>query len=95
MDTAVDTHTDNLRDTLWRPLAGASRGYALALAVTFLLGAWGLACWGYQIVRGIGVAGIRRPTMWGLYLVNFVFWIGISHAGTLISARAASASKSG
>jgi molybdopterin-containing oxidoreductase family membrane subunit len=45
-----------------------------------------LGCWGYQIVRGIGVAGIRRPTMWGFYLVNFVFWIGISHAGTLISA---------
>jgi len=51
-----------------------------------MAGAWGLACWGYQIVRGIGVAGIRRPTMWGFYLVNFVFWIGISHAGTLISA---------
>jgi Ni/Fe-hydrogenase subunit HybB-like protein len=35
---------------------------------------------------GIGVAGIRRPVFWGFYLVDFVFWIGISHAGTLISA---------
>jgi molybdopterin-containing oxidoreductase family membrane subunit len=86
MNTAVDTCPDNLRETLWRPLVGASRRYALALAFTFVLGAWGLACWGYQIFRGIGVAGIRRPTMWGFYLVNFVFWIGISHAGTLISA---------
>ena len=35
---------------------------------------------------GIGVAGINRPVFWGFYLTNFVFWIGISHAGTLISA---------
>ena len=47
---------------------------------------WGLASWGYQLRHGIGVAGIRRPVFWGFYLVNFVFWIGISHAGTLISA---------
>jgi Ni/Fe-hydrogenase subunit HybB-like protein len=85
MDAAVETRA-GLRETLWRPLAGASRAYAVALSLAFLLGVWGLACWGYQIVRGIGVAGIRRPTMWGFYLVNFVFWIGISHAGTLISA---------
>ena len=50
MDTVVETRADNLRDTLWRPLTGASRGYMLALAVTFLLGAWGLGCWSYQIV---------------------------------------------
>jgi Ni/Fe-hydrogenase subunit HybB-like protein len=86
MDTAVEIRTDPLRSALWRPLGGISRTYALALAFAFMAGAWGLACWGYQIVRGIGVAGIRRPTMWGFYLVNFVFWIGISHAGTLISA---------
>jgi Ni/Fe-hydrogenase subunit HybB-like protein len=86
METAIEIRTDSLRSTLWRPLSGASRGYRWAVFLAFLLGAWGLACWGYQIVRGIGVAGIRRPTMWGFYLVDFVFWIGISHAGTLISA---------
>ena len=86
MDTAVQLRADTLRGSLWRPLAGASRAYLVALALAFTLGAWGLACWSYQIARGIGVAGIRRPTMWGFYLVNFVFWIGISHAGTLISA---------
>jgi Ni/Fe-hydrogenase subunit HybB-like protein len=86
MGTPVEIRGDGLRGTLWRPLNGFSSRYLLALAVTLLVGAWGLGCWGYQIVRGIGVAGIRRPTMWGFYLVNFVFWIGISHAGTLISA---------
>lgn len=47
---------------------------------------WALLAWGYQIAVGMGVAGISRPVFWGLYIVNFVFWIGISHAGTLISA---------
>jgi molybdopterin-containing oxidoreductase family membrane subunit len=54
----------------------------LLCAVAF----WGVIAWGYQIHVGIGVAGIRRPVFWGFYLVDFVFWIGISHAGTLISA---------
>jgi molybdopterin-containing oxidoreductase family membrane subunit len=86
MGITVEMRGDGLRSALWRPLNGFSRAYLLALAAALLVGAWGLGCWGYQIVRGIGVAGIRRPTMWGFYLVNFVFWIGISHAGTLISA---------
>lgn len=77
---------NEVRQDLWRPLFGISRRYWIVLlslaAVTF----WGLSCWGYQLHEGIGVAGIRRPVFWGFYLVNFVFWIGISHAGTLISA---------
>ncbi len=46
----------------------------------------GLVAWGYQLYRGMGVTGLQRPVFWGFYLVDFVFWIGISHAGTLISA---------
>lgn len=42
--------------------------------------------WGYMIVEGLGVAGVMRPAYWGVFLVNTVFWIGISHAGTFISA---------
>jgi molybdopterin-containing oxidoreductase family membrane subunit len=42
--------------------------------------------WGYMIVEGLGVAGVNRPAYWGIFLVNTVFWIGISHAGTFISA---------
>ncbi len=75
-----------VRDDLWRPLAGASRRYTLTLSFLCAVALWGLIAWGYQIYEGIGVAGIRRPVFWGFYLVDFVFWIGISHAGTLISA---------
>jgi len=75
-----------VRDDLWRPLAGASKRYMLVLALLSAVALWGLIAWGYQIHVGIGVAGIQRPVFWGFYLVDFVFWIGISHAGTLISA---------
>lgn len=77
---------DALRRDLWRPLQGVSRRYLLAVTIAGLIAAWGLVCWGYQIHRGIGVVGKTRPTMWAFYILNFVFWIGISHAGTLISA---------
>ena len=51
------------------------------LVVTCLIYAW----W-YMIDNGLYVAGIMRPSYWGIFLVNTVFWIGISHAGTFISA---------
>jgi len=51
------------------------------LVLTCLVGAWG-----YMIAEGLGVAGVNRPAYWGIFLVNTVFWIGISHAGTFISA---------
>ena len=41
---------------------------------------------GYLLVKGIGIWGITIPIGWGFAIVNFVWWIGIGHAGTLISA---------
>jgi molybdopterin-containing oxidoreductase family membrane subunit len=46
----------------------------------------GAVAWMTQANQGFGVTGISRPVFWGFYVTNFVFWIGISHAGTLISA---------
>lgn len=83
--SAIIPH-DQVRADLWRPLAGVSKTYVTVLAVLSAVTLWGLFAWSYQIHKGIGVAGIRRPVFWGFYLVDFVFWIGISHAGTLISA---------
>ncbi|MBI5234635.1 MAG: hydrogenase, partial [Deltaproteobacteria bacterium] len=37
--------------------------------------------WVYQIYYGQGVTGLNTPSFWGVYLTNFVFWIGISHSG--------------
>jgi molybdopterin-containing oxidoreductase family membrane subunit len=75
-----------IREDLFRPLSGISRGYLLTTSIAFIVGAAGLAAWGYQLRRGMGVTGLQRPVFWGFYIVDFVFWIGISHAGTLISA---------
>ncbi len=56
----------------------------LTLAILALL--VGAGSWIYQIYAGLGVAGYQPPVMWGVYIVSFVFWVGIGHAGTLISA---------
>ena len=55
-------------------------GLAICIA-SFTVG--GLA---YQVSTGVGVWGLANPVNWGWAIVNFVFWIGIGHAGTLISA---------
>jgi Ni/Fe-hydrogenase subunit HybB-like protein len=39
-----------------------------------------------QLHVGLGILGLKRPVMWGTYITDFVFWVGIAHAGTLISA---------
>ncbi len=77
---------ERIREDLFRPLSGVSRRYLVASFCAFLIGAAGLVAWSYQLRRGMGVTGLQRPVYWGIYIVDFVFWIGISHAGTLISA---------
>ena len=77
---------DQIQEDTWRSLRETSPRYVIAVSLTGLLAVWGLFCWGYQITHGLGVVGKTRPTMWAFYILNFVFWIGISHAGTLISA---------
>jgi len=42
--------------------------------------------WMYQVNVGIGASGMNRNAVWGTYLSNFIFWIGLSHSGTLLSA---------
>ena len=56
----------------------------LSIAVLCLL--LGISAWFYQVYSGLGVAGYNPPVMWGVYIISFVFWVGIGHAGTLISA---------
>jgi Ni/Fe-hydrogenase subunit HybB-like protein len=59
--------------------------YALVLADVVVL-AWGIFAWRYQVVHGLGVSGLTHPVMWAVYITDFVFWVGIAHSGTLISA---------
>ena len=65
-----------------RPNAWWFVGMAIALSC---LGLGSYVVW-VQLHVGMGVLGLKRPGMWGTYIVDFVFWVGIAHAGTLISA---------
>jgi molybdopterin-containing oxidoreductase family membrane subunit len=58
----------------------------VAFLITASIAAFGLWCIGYQISTGVGVWGENHPVGWAWDITNFVFWIGIGHAGTLISA---------
>lgn len=58
--------------------------WVIGLALVVLVCLFG--AWGNMILTGMGLAGIRRPVFWGVFIVTFVFWIGISHAGTFVSA---------
>jgi len=57
-------------------------GFGLAFMATMML----LYAMGYLFLKGVGIWGVTIPIGWGFAIVNFVWWIGIGHAGTLISA---------
>ena len=57
---------------------------ALAVSIAVVLVCF-LFPWAYQLYHGVGAAGVNQPAVWGMYLANFIFWIGLSHSGTLLS----------
>ncbi|MFI5143236.1 MAG: NrfD/PsrC family molybdoenzyme membrane anchor subunit [Thermoanaerobaculales bacterium] len=61
-------------------------GFRVAFGALAFVIVCGWLLYGRQILYGLGVTGLNQPVAWGFYIVNFVFFIGISHAGTLISA---------
>jgi hypothetical protein len=50
---------------------------------------------GWLLLRGVGIWGINEPVGWGFDIINFVWWIGIGHAGTLISPSCSCCARSG
>jgi Ni/Fe-hydrogenase subunit HybB-like protein len=78
---------DEQNRIMLEPMMKTTLGFwlvAVFLGAIVLFGIVG--AWLYMIRWGMGVAGIRRPVYWGLFIASFVFWIGISHSGTMISA---------
>ena len=75
-----------ITDDLLRPLLTTTARFYLLVAFLGAIVATGIGTWFYQVYHGFGMTGIRWPVFWAFYVTNFVFWIGISHAGTLISA---------
>jgi molybdopterin-containing oxidoreductase family membrane subunit len=75
-----------LERAVLNPLRQTTMQFYLVFGILGLVSLWGAASLIRQWVLGLGVTGLGRPVYWGIYLTNFVFFIGISHAGTLISA---------
>lgn len=76
----------DINDIVLEGMRAPSRLYYLFLTLSFLGICLGVACWGYQVHIGLQASGMNHPVMWGTYLINFVFWIEIGHAGSLMSA---------
>lgn len=78
-----ETVTDKIAAVV---LAETRRGWMIGFGLSFVLLTIFLQCVAVLFVRGIGIWGINIPVGWGFDIINFVWWIGIGHAGTLISA---------
>lgn len=66
--------------------AKPSRSWWIATSIAATVMCWGLFCIAWTVWFGIGTWGLNRTIGWGWDITNFVWWIGIGHAGTLISA---------
>ena len=75
--------SDQLLSTTWRPF---TRGWKLAFTICGALTLVLFAMITITVMRGIGMWGNNIPDAWGFGIINFVWWIGIGHAGTFISA---------
>ncbi|MFQ5501105.1 MAG: NrfD/PsrC family molybdoenzyme membrane anchor subunit, partial [Phycisphaerae bacterium] len=71
---------------LLQPILHTGPKFYITVAVLLSVIALGVFAYLTQYREGLGVTGLGRPIYWGFYITNFVFFIGISHAGTLISA---------
>ena len=68
-------------ELLLDPLTRRSNSYYLLVSVLLAICGWGVYAYAVQVTSGIGVLGVRSEVMWGVYITNFVFFIGISHVG--------------
>lgn len=76
--------TDRITSLILTPRT--PRGWFIGATIGFALMMVMLASVGWLLFRGLGVWGINVPVGWGFAIINFVWWVGIGHAGTLISA---------
>ena len=80
------SYTDITNDVA-RPIeTKAPRLWWIAFSIALTMMLWGFGCIAYTIGTGIGVWGLNKTVGWAWDITNFVWWVGIGHAGTLISA---------
>ncbi len=80
--------TDRATLDLMRPLLHTSTAFYIFGGMLLILTAWFIYAWIIQITQGLGVTAMRTPVgaAWGIYVINFVFFVGIAHGGIAIAA---------
>ena len=87
MQILNDKSYHTISEDIARPIEGrASRAWWIAFGITLLATLWGLWAIWVTLRDGIGAWGLNKSVGWAWDITNFVWWIGIGHAGTLISA---------
>ena len=76
-----------ITDDVLRPIVGkANKSWWIVFGIASLMALWGIGCILYLVGTGIGTWGLNKTVGWAWDITNFVWWVGIGHAGTLISA---------
>lgn len=88
---AAAAHADTvdlarIHEDLLSPVGKFGRGYIALLGVLAVILLIGAGAFTVQVLSGLQVTGLQNPVGWGIYITSFVFWVGIAHSGTLISA---------
>ncbi|MQF49160.1 molybdopterin oxidoreductase [SAR202 cluster bacterium AC-647-N09_OGT_505m] len=86
MQERVKLSDAQINRDLLRSIFETPKWYFILVGTLGLIVLCGFAAAGFMINQGLGVTGLNRPIMWGFFITNFVFWIGISHAGVMLSA---------
>ncbi|MDX8379771.1 MAG: NrfD/PsrC family molybdoenzyme membrane anchor subunit [Gallionella sp.] len=85
-DIREDIAWAKINQDVMKSLENPRKLYWVILVCAVLVFSVGVACEVYQYQTGLGVANLDNPHVWGLYIGTFIFWIGMSHSGTLLSA---------
>lgn len=84
--SAKQNQVEDIDEIIFRPIEHPSTMFYVTCGALFLVVLVSAFFYSFQLRFGLGVTGLNRPVYWGFYIIDFVFFIGISHAGTLISA---------
>jgi molybdopterin-containing oxidoreductase family membrane subunit len=76
----------NVADKVLLALSRPGKAYSALLGLSVALVILAISTWTYQVHTGVGVTVKNNPVGWALYITTFVFWVGIAHSGTAISA---------
>ena len=85
-DIREDIAWAQINNDVLKSLENPRKLYWVILFIAIAAVGVAVGCEIYQYTMGLGVGNFDNPHMWGLYIASFIFWIGMSHSGTLLSA---------